>query len=74
MSPRTGRPPSKNPKSLSFNIRLDAECEEILKAYCEKHNVKRAEAIREGVKLLKEVDKKITCLPQPTKLRSHVIP
>ncbi len=58
MSPRTGRPPSKNPKSLSFNIRLDAECEEILKEYCEKHNVKRAEAIRKGVKLLKEVDKK----------------
>lgn len=58
LSPRTGRPPSKNPKSLSFNIRLDAECEEILKAYCEKHNVKRAEAIREGIKLLKEVEKK----------------
>lgn len=58
MSPRMGRPPSKDPKTDSVNIRLDNECKEILQEYCLKHGIKRAEAIRQGIKRLKEDNKK----------------
>lgn len=54
MSPKMGRPPSKDPKADSVNIRLDSECKKILQAYCEKHGIKRAEAIRRGIKMLKD--------------------
>ena len=51
MSPRTGRP-TDNPKSGSVNIRLDAESEKILLAYCKQEGLKKSEAIREGIKML----------------------
>ena len=34
MSPRTGRP-TDNPKGVSIHVRLDKECDETLKEYCE---------------------------------------
>lgn len=52
MSPRTGRP-TDNPKGTSIHVRLDKECEEILKAYCERENVSKMEATRRGIKKLK---------------------
>lgn len=55
MSPKTGRPKVDNPKYVRYSIRLDQETEDRLKAYCEKHNMKRGEAVRYAVeKLLKE--------------------
>lgn len=57
MSPRTGRP-TNNPKSESVNVRLDAECEEILTEYCKRENITKAAAIRVGIKKLKPEIKK----------------
>lgn len=51
MSPRTGRPTT-NPKSGSVNIRLDTESEEVLLAYCKQENITKAEAVRQGIKML----------------------
>ena len=52
MSPRTGRPKADNPKDIRYSIRLDVETETKLKAYCEKNNITRVEAIRKGIHLL----------------------
>ena len=52
MSPRTGRPKVDNPKSINYSIRLDAETEQKLQAYCEKHSITKGEAIRIGIHLL----------------------
>ena len=57
MSPRTGRP-TDNPKSERITVRLDNECSEILKVYCEQENVEKAEAIRRGISKLKPDIKK----------------
>ena len=53
MVKKKGRP-TNNPKTSSFNARLDNECVDILNEYCEKHNVTRTEAIRKGIKKLKD--------------------
>ncbi len=52
MSPRTGRPKAENPKSFDVKVRLDAETERKLLAYCVKHEITKAEAIRRGIHLL----------------------
>lgn len=52
MSPRTGRPKAENPKCVNYSIRLDVGTEQRLRAYCEKHNITRGEAIRRGIELL----------------------
>jgi hypothetical protein len=57
MSPRTGRP-TNNPKTERITVRLDAESQETLKAYCEQENVDRAEGIRRGIKKLRPEIKK----------------
>lgn len=58
MSPRTGRP-TDNPKGAPIHVRLDKECETILKEYCEQEKVGKTEAIRRGIKKLKpEIKKK----------------
>lgn len=51
MSPKAGRP-TDNPKQDRITVRLDNESCKILKEYCQKFNVERAEAIRRGVKKL----------------------
>ena len=56
MSPK-GRP-TDNPKGAPMHVRLDKECEEILKAYCEQENVSKMEATRRGIKRLKSDIKK----------------
>lgn len=45
--------PTDNPKNKPIHVRLDDECETILKSYCDKYQVSRAEAVRHGIKLLK---------------------
>lgn len=57
MSPRTGRP-TNNPKNERITVRLDDESTHILKEYCEEKVVERAEAIRRGIKKLKDDIKK----------------
>jgi hypothetical protein len=54
VSPRTGRPPTENPMSERITVRLDKESSNILKNYCEKENVEKAEAIRRGIKKLEQ--------------------
>ena len=58
MSPRIGRPKLDNPKSESVHFRLTVEDKEILDAYCKQENVPKTEAIRRGVKKLKDDIKK----------------
>lgn len=52
VSPRTGRPKVENPKDIRYSIRLDAETERRLQAYCTEHSITRGEAIRRGIHLL----------------------
>lgn len=52
MSPRTGRPKSNNPKRNDVKVRLDDEAAKRLDEYCAKHDITRAEAIRQGIDLL----------------------
>ena len=49
---QVGRPKSKKPKDIKYSIRIDAETETRLQAYCEKNNVSKGEAIRAGIELL----------------------
>ena len=57
MSPRIGRP-TDNPKNTALHVRMDAECERILNAYCEQEKVSKMEAARRGIKKLKDDLKK----------------
>ncbi len=50
---KMGRP-TDNPKGISTHVRLDAECENILTQYCEQEHVSKMEAIRRGIKKLKD--------------------
>ena len=52
MSPRTGRPKANNPKRNDVKVRLDDEATKRLDEYCAKHDITRAEAIRQGIDLL----------------------
>lgn len=49
---KVGRPTS-NPKSTPRQVRLDAECKDILQKYCNQEKVSEAEGIRRGIKKLK---------------------
>ena len=57
MSPRTGRPKVEKPKDIRYSIRLDLETEQLLVKYCEKHNITKGEAIRQGIHLLLATEK-----------------
>lgn len=57
MSPRTGRP-TDNPKSFKITVRLDADANEILEAYCRQEGIEKGEAVRRGIKKLKAELKK----------------
>lgn len=54
-----GRPFSSNPKSIKYSIRLDADTENRLIAYCEKHEIKKGEAIRRAIELLLNNDSEV---------------
>ncbi len=57
MSPKIGRP-TNNPKEERITVRLDKESSEILNDYCVKQDIGKAEAIRQGIKKLKDDIKK----------------
>lgn len=46
--------PTDNPKSKPIHVRLDADSERILDAYCEQEEIARAEGIRRGIKKLED--------------------
>jgi len=50
MSPRTGRPPSDNPKTLSTRIRLSDDDKKMLEHCCKVYGFTKAEVIRQGIK------------------------
>ena len=54
---KMGRP-TDNPKGASLHVRLDQECEHTLQLYCAQENVPKTEAIRRGIKKLKDDLKK----------------
>lgn len=58
MSPRTGRPPSENPKNIEVKARIDENTARRLLAYCEKLGITRTEALREGIERILEDEKK----------------
>ena len=58
MSPRTGRPKlGKEKLDVDVKVRFDKETNNKLVEYCKKHNITRAEAIRQGVHLLLSAEK-----------------
>lgn len=59
MSPRTGRPPKDNPRSINIGLRLSKEEAELLQECAESLDTTRTEIVVKGVKLVKsEIDKK----------------
>ena len=53
MNAKMGRP-TDNPKVERISVRLDNECSEILDLYCEEKKITRVEAVRQGIKMLKQ--------------------
>lgn len=54
---KAGRP-TDNPKAKPRQVRLDAECNEILEKYCKQESINHAEGIRRGIKKLNDDIKK----------------
>ena len=54
LSPRTGRPKTANPKNHDIKVRVNDDTMQRLDAYCAKHGITRADAIRRGLYLLLE--------------------
>lgn len=58
MSPRTGRPPSKDPKKHETRIRMSEEDVRILEYCCKMTGMSKADVIRQGIrKVYAEVKK-----------------
>lgn len=58
MSPRTGRPPLENPKSVKMNIRISEETAKDLQECAEALQISRVNVIEKGIQLVKaELDK-----------------
>ena len=54
MNPRTGRPPSENPKDKRLQVRVDEQTITLLDECAKKANTNRSEIVREGIELVKE--------------------
>ena len=54
---KMGRP-TDNPKTHQMTVKFDDECKEIIENYSEQENVSKMEAVRRGVKKLKDDLKK----------------
>lgn len=52
MPSKMGRPKADNPKDVRYSIRLDAQTEQKLQAYCAEHGITRSEAVRRAIGLL----------------------
>lgn len=51
MSPRTGRP-TECKKDHDIKVRIDDNTHKELLTYCESHGITKAEAIRQGIRLV----------------------
>lgn len=58
MPSKMGRPKVDNPKDVRYSIRLDADTERRLEAYCVRRNITKGAAIREALELLLLRDEK----------------
>lgn len=59
MSPRTGRPPSKNPKNIKMNIRISEQTAKDLQECAEILDIAQVNVIEKGIQLVKdEINKK----------------
>lgn len=58
MNPRKGRPRIENPKNEKIVVRFGAEEKAILEKFCRQENVRKSEALRIGIRKLKENIKK----------------
>lgn len=59
MSPRTGRPPKKNPRNINLNIRITADEANLIQECADELNLTRTDTIIRGIKLVKsEIEKK----------------
>lgn len=54
VSPKMGRPNAERPKCIDIKVRIDEITNEKLQSYCKANNIKRAEAIRQGIAMLLE--------------------
>lgn len=52
MSPRTGRPKAKKPKTIEVKARIDEETNNRLVDYCEKNGASRTEVVRKGIDMV----------------------
>lgn len=52
MSPRTGRPKAKKPKTIEVKARIDKETNDKLVDYCKKNNASRTDVVRRGIDLV----------------------
>lgn len=52
MSPRTGRPKTKEPKTIEVKARIDEKTNEKLVAYCEKYSLTKTDVVRKGIELV----------------------
>lgn len=58
MSPRTGRPPLENPKSVKMNIRISEETAKDLQECARVLQISRVNVIEKGIQLVKaDLDK-----------------
>lgn len=51
---KIGRPTNNPKKADRITVRLDEESNNILKKYCEKESIDRAEGVRRGIMCLKD--------------------
>ena len=58
MSPRTGRPPTENPKNVKMNIRITEKTAKDLQECADKLNISRIGVIEKGIQLVKDDLKK----------------
>lgn len=54
MSPRTGRPPSDNPKSERIYIRVTPDEKAEIQEFCKKFKVSMLDLIRKGIEAMKK--------------------
>ena len=54
MCPRTGRPPKKNPRNVSLNIRITRYESELIRECAEKLGISRTDTIIKGIGLVKK--------------------
>lgn len=58
MSPRTGRPKLEDPKINRTSVNLDRETLDRLEEYCKANGMTKSDAIRKGIHLLLDENKK----------------